>query len=77
MSALTVEKVWEGRDVTHYRVSSGHKGGEQVTVRVGLYGVFACLGRCLSVECEHAMAVREFAGASKEKRSEAVAEVSP
>jgi hypothetical protein len=57
---LTVEKAAEFRDTTHYKVSAGKDGGEPVTVRVGRFGVFACL-TCYKTDCIHASAARGFA----------------
>jgi hypothetical protein len=65
VSALAVEKVWVGRNVTHWRVSRG-KAGEQVTVRESALfpRVYCCL-TCISNECTHVISVREFDNATE------------
>lgn len=64
MNALAVEKVWEGKNVTHWRVQRG-KAGENVTVRESALfpRVYCCL-TCHSNDCLHVVAVREFDNAS-------------
>lgn len=52
---MTVEKVYEGKRVTHWRVSKG-EAGEPVTVRTSDFGVYCCL-TCIAIDCIHAKAV--------------------
>lgn len=49
---MTVEKVWEGKRVTHFRA-----GG--CTVRVSDFGIYCCL-TCRVIDCAHAKAVEAF-----------------
>jgi hypothetical protein len=58
MKTLTVERVWEGKRVTHFRVGRGG-AGEMVTVRTSEFGVYCCLS-CISIECPHAKAAEAF-----------------
>ena len=51
---MTVERVYEGKRVTHWRCSRPR--GEPVTVRCSDFGVYCCL-TCRSIDCEHAHAV--------------------
>lgn len=49
---MDIEKVYEGKDRTHFRLQG-------VTVRVGFHGVYLCL-TCVSTTCKHAELVRDF-----------------
>lgn len=55
---MTVEKVYEGKRTTHWRVSRG-EAGEMVTVRTSDFGVYCCL-TCIATDCKHVEAVREL-----------------
>lgn len=57
---LKVEKVYEGKNVRHWRVTRG-KAGQMVTVRESALSpmVYLCL-TCISLECDHTVAVKDF-----------------
>ena len=53
---MTIERVYDGKRTTHWRVPGK---GAPVTVRCSDFGVYVCL-TCLSSDCAHAKAVEAF-----------------
>lgn len=57
---MQIERVAQGKNVRHWRVSRG-EAGEQVTVRESaLYPHVYCCLTCRRIDCAHVEAVREL-----------------